>query len=176
MTRASNGAACALLLAVLAVLTAAPAQAQAHRDWNRVDDTMEGALGLHYGKVGGHGLSFRTPLHWWLYLQVSGGVWHSADTRRHNVGAELQYLLRQDDRLRIFVAAGAGYFYRREKVGTDGTSDLFEKRKDWNEGAGIGVEVLQGERWSWLVEADFVHDGRNDEIKVAPQVGLYFYW
>ena len=31
------------------------------RDWNDSVDTLEGGIGLHYGKLGGHGLSFRLP-------------------------------------------------------------------------------------------------------------------
>jgi hypothetical protein len=174
MTGAMRGA-CALVL-LAAALAATPETASAQRDWNRMDDTLEGAVGLHYGKLGGHGLSFRVPLEWWLYLQASGGIWHTDDKKKHNIGAELNYLLRQDDRVRIYVAGGVSYFYRRELVGSGPGGDQFETRKDWNVGAGVGLEILQGSRWSWMVEADFVHDGRTDDIKVAPQAGIYFYW
>jgi hypothetical protein len=166
------------MLAVLAalVLTAwspvAEAQGSSQRDWNNTADPLEGAVGLHYGKLGGHGLAFRLPLEWWLYFQVAGGIWHTGDHKQHNVGFQLDYLLRQDDRMRIYVAVGAGYFYDDERV----QDDVWEKETNWNLGAGVGMEILQGRRWSWQVEGNFVHDGKNDEIKVAPQMGIYYYW
>ena len=165
-------------LTVLAafVLLADPPVAQAQegdtRDWNNVGDPLQGAIGLHYGKLGGHGLAFRVPLQWWLYLQAAGGIWHTSDHKQHNLGFQLNYLLRQDDRVRIYVAAGAGYFYDDERV----QDDLWEKESHWNLGAGVGLEVLQGRRWSWQIEGDFVHDGKNNEVKVAPQMGIYYYW
>ncbi len=163
------------VLAVFVLLATAPgvqAQTGTQRDWNNTADPLQGAVGLHYGKLGGHGLAFRMPLRWWLYLQVAGGIWHTSDRKQHNVGFQLNYLLRQDDRMRIYVAAGTGYFYDDERI----QGEVWTTEKNWNVGAGIGIEVLQGRRWSWQIEGDFVHDGKNNDIKVAPQFGIYYYW
>ena len=127
-------------------------------------------------KLGGHGLAFRMPLRWWLYLQVAGGVWHTEDKKQHDVGFNLNYLLRQDQRLRLFINAGVGYFYRRELVGTSGGQDVFDTDKNWNLGGGVGLEYLQGSRWAWKVEADFAHLGKSGDIKVIPQAGISYYW
>ena len=44
------------------------------------------------------------------------------------------------------------------------------------DGAGVGVEVLQGSRWAWLVELDFVHEERTGNTTVSPQAGISYYW
>lgn len=168
-----------LVAAALLVSTGArtaSAQYDGQPDWNRADDTLAGGLGLHYGKLGGHGLAFRLPVRWWLYAQIAGGVWHTQDHKRHNLGLELNYLLRQDQRLRLYLAAGAAYFYDKEKAPLAGLPENWDKNEDWNVGGGVGVEVLQGQRWSFQVEADFVHDGRHGDTKLLPQAGIYFYW
>ena len=160
------------LVAVFLLLAPNPAAAQDVRDWNDSVDTLEGGIGLHYGKLGGHGLSFRLPLEWWLYFQVSGGIWHTADLKQHNIGLLVNYILRQDQRTRIFLSAGAGYFFEDEQVRTD----VWETEKNWNVGAGVGMEYLMGKRWSLQIEGDFAHLGSSGDIKVIPQAGIYYYW
>jgi opacity protein-like surface antigen len=171
----------AALLAVtlLVGFAADPVQAAPradNRDWNREGDTLAGAVGLHYGKIGGTGLAFRLPLRWFLYAQVAGGIWHTNDDQRHNVGVQLQYLLRQDARLRLFTGVGIASYYHREKTGTGPDGDIFAEKTDWNYGAGVGVEILQGSRWAWLFELDFVHEEDTGNTTVSPQAGLSYYW
>lgn len=167
-----------LAAVTLAALTAAPALAAGRgdgRDWNRGGDTLTGAVGLHYGAIGGTGLSFRMPLQWFLYAQAAGGIWHSGDDQRHNLGLQLHYLLRQDSHLRLFTSVGTGFYYHRQRVG-EPALDEFEAKTDWNYGAGVGIEVLQGPRWAWLAEFDFVHEERTGNTTVAPQFGVHYYW
>lgn len=163
---------------VLVILVPATSQAQSAvgPDWNNTDDSLQGAIGLHYGQLGGHGLSFRVPLRWWLYFQAAGGVWHTSDNQHHNIGFNLNYILRQDQRTRVFVNGGLGYFYHKEITGTSGGQDLYDLDEDWNLGGGVGIEYLQGRRWSWKVEADFAHLGKSGDIKVVPQFGISYYW
>lgn len=168
-------------LALAAVLLAAlpgtaAAQADGQPDWNRLDDPLAGGVGLHYGKLGGHGLAFRLPLRWWLYAQVAGGIWHGEDRKQHNLGLQVNYLLRQDQRMRLYVAGGLAYFYDKDRDENALLPNVWSRHEDWNSGGGIGVEYLKGQRWSIQVEADFVHTGRNQDIKLIPQFGLYFYW
>lgn len=174
MLRTARGA-LPLVLAVFLLgggAEGAAAQPDPRPDWNRAGDTLEGALGLHLGNVGGNGLSFRVPLKWFLYLQAAGGIWNDRDDRLHNLGLQLHYLLRQDDRVRLYLAGGVGNFYHKEKSGPD-TWDVSDH---WNTGAGVGLEFLQGVRWSWLAELDFVHEGEDGQTRVFPQVGIYYYW
>lgn len=146
------------------------------RDWNDTYDPLKGGVGIHYGKLGGHGLAFRYPLKWFLYGQVAGGIWHADERRRHNLGTQLNYLLRQDERMRVYLAAGLGYFYDREMTEIVDGLENWQTSENWNSGIGVGIEILQGKRWSYQVELDFVRESDSQDIKVTPQFGLYFYW
>lgn len=166
-----------LAFALLLLLpTICSAQGSTAPDWNNQQDVMKSAIGLHYGKLAGHGLSFRFPLTWWLYAQVGGGIWHTSEDEKHNLGFELNYILRQDDKLRLFVGAGLGYFYHREMIDNSGDTETWTRSKDVNVGVGVGIEYLLGTRWAVQGELDFVHTGENGDIKVAPQVGIHYYW
>ena len=149
-----------LAAVTLGTLAATPALAAGRgdgRDWNRGGDTLTGAVGLHYGAVGGTGLSFRMPLQWYLYAQAAGGIWHSGDDQRHNLGLQLHYLLRQDSHLRLFTGVGAGFYYHRQRVG-EPALDVFEAKTDWNYGAAfIAVlfnKVLQRPISGWEQKID----------------------
>jgi hypothetical protein len=170
---------CAAVLAALVMLVPATgirAQDGPAPDWNDPVDTMEGAVGLHYGRVGGHGLSFRVPLKWWLYLQTTGGIWHTSERKRHNLGFELNYILRQDRATRIYIGAGTAYFYDDEMTGTVDGAEVWDKDTHWNTGFGVGAELLRGRRWSMMIEGDFMHDGKTGDTTVVPQAGIYYYW
>ena len=162
-------------LALLLIAAAAPAQ-DAVPDWNDTADPLQAAIGLHYGKIGGHGLAFRLPLKWWLYLQAAGGLWHTTDREQHNLGGELNYILRQDRTLRLYLAAGGGWFYDYEKTGNVGGVDVWEEDSHWNYGFGVGIELLRGRRFAIQLEGNFMHNGDTGETKVTPQAGIYYYW
>ncbi|MFT5233394.1 MAG: hypothetical protein ACI9UQ_001427 [Candidatus Krumholzibacteriia bacterium] len=165
-----------ITLVSMNIATPTVAQDGTGPDWNQSGDPLQSALGLHYGQVGGHGLAFRMPVRWWLYVQVAGGIWHTDDKKEHNAGVNLNYVLRQDARTRIFVSGGGAYFYSEDKVGEFGGEDVFETEKNWNWGGGVGIEYLQGKRWAWKVEADFARLGSSGNIKVIPQAGISYYW
>jgi len=142
--------------------------------WNQPVDTMKGALGLHAGKIGGVGLAYKYPIKWWFYVQVAGGIWHKSGHKRNNVGLELQYILRQDDTRRLYLAAGAGYFSHKELVDPD--NQTYDHTKTWHTGFGVGVELLITERISLQVEGDFTHDSDDGDFILLPQLGVFFYW
>jgi len=164
------------LLTLLASAGVSLGQTPSVRDWNRVDDIMQGGIGLHYGKLGGNGLAFRLPLTWYVYLQAGGGIWHTSDNKHHNLALQLNYILRQDSKLRLYLAGGLGYFYHNERIGTEPNPDVWKTDKVYNLGAGVGVEYLLSPRVSLQGELDFVHESDSGDITVAPQVGLYYYW
>ncbi len=166
------------VLAVGALLIPGPVQAQSGStpDWNKTSDPVVNAVGLHYGQIGGHGLSFRVPVRWWLYVQVAGGVWHTDNKQDHNFGFNFNYILRQDQRLRIFVSGGTAFFHSKETFDSVGDQESYNLQENWNVGGGVGIEYLQGLRWAWKVEADFAHLGKSGDIKVVPQVGIAYYW
>lgn len=161
-----------LLLFCTALWLVCAVPAGAVKDWNRLDDPLAGAVGLHAGKLGGVGLAYKYPPVWWLNFQVAGGIWHTGKHKRHNIGLELQYILRQDDRLRLFAAAGAGFFYHQQ-VHDDADDELSEY---WNTGIGIGIEFLQGDRFSIQIEGDFTHEGDDGDILFFPQAGIFYYF
>ena len=154
-------------------LTAAPANAAP--DWNRLDDPMMGGIGLHMGKLGGAGLAIKYPLAWYLQLQAAGGVWRQGDTRWHNLGFELHYILRQDDRLRLFLLGGAGYWHDEDRKDGPG-GEYWDADSHWNLGFGVGAERLMGDRWAVKADVDFTYQGDDDSITIWPQAGIMFYW
>jgi hypothetical protein len=176
MMHACGGAwrSCAAAFALVVFLAAGPALAAP--DWNRTDDPLYEAIGLHAGKIGGVGLSLKFPFKWWLYGQATGGVWHTADNKRHNFGFMGQYILRQDANVRVFVAAGFGYFYHKKRVEVMDGPDRFQINDSWNKGFGVGVEMLRSERIAVQIEGDFTHEGDDGTIMFFPQVGLYYYF
>jgi hypothetical protein len=163
-----------LMLAAIALAVAMPTLA-APPDWNRLDDPLQGGIGLHAGKLGGTGLAFKWPLRWYLQMQVAGGLWHTEDDQKHNVGVELQYLLRQDPRLRFFLVGGWSYNNHRELVSDAGGEDWREDPA-WNAGCGVGLEYLMGSRWSLKGDLDFTYQHDKDSITIWPQAGVFFYW
>ncbi|HOX25431.1 MAG TPA: hypothetical protein PLL30_12335 [Candidatus Krumholzibacteria bacterium] len=163
------------LAATLAILASARSAA-AESDWNRVDDPMQGAVGVHAGKIGGSGLAFKGPLQWFLQLQVAGGIWNTSSDKRHNLGVELQYLLRQDPRLRLYLVTGVGRTYHKERHQRDGGVETWSTSTSWNTGFGVGVEYLLHERWACQVDADFTYQGDDETITLWPQAGILFYW
>jgi opacity protein-like surface antigen len=169
-----HAAICALALVLTVPALATPAAAQ--RDWNRTDDPLKESLGLHAGKIGGVGLAYKYPIRWWFYLQLAGGIWHTSDDKRHNVGGELQYVLRQDDRLRLFAAVGAGYFYHKEYEDGPGDTRTASVKDHWNTGFGIGVEYLKTDRIALQLEGDFTHEGDDDDVIFLPQVAVFLYF
>lgn len=160
--------------ALATVLMGIPARGMAQQvtDWNDPTDTLENAVGLHYGILGGNGLAFRLPISWYFYFQVAGGIWHTSDNKQHNIGFEFNYLLRQDQRWRVYLAAGTGYFYDDEQV----QPDVWQTESHWNYGAGVGLEYLFGRRWAAQFEGDFAYHGDSSDITVVPQLGIYYYW
>ena len=160
------------LVAGLLVTAATGFGPAAARDWNRVDDPLQGAIGVHAGKVAGTGLSFKLPLQWFLYFQATGLIWHTSENKWHNYGFALQYLLRQDRQMRLFLAGGVARYYHK-KVKDDGPD---EEEANWNTGLGVGTEFLLGERVSAQVQLDFTYEGEDENITLFPQAGIYFYW
>lgn len=156
----------ATVLVAAALATVAPASAQT-LDWNRVDDPMIEALGVHLGLSSGTGLSYKYPLQWWLYAQVTGGIWNSSEHKRHNLGLELQYVLRAQGRDKLFLGAGIGHYYHKSPDWT---------RDHVNTSFGVGLERLYGERTAVQLEVDFLYQGDEDSVILFPQAGVYFYF
>ena len=170
-----------LILSALVPLSAlwpaaAVAQTVAQKYWNRLDDPLTAALGVHVGKTGGTGLAFKFPIQWWLYVQAAGMVWNTSDNKRHNIGFELQYLLRQDQKTRLFLAAAAANYYHSKREPVAGNEDNWVTEENWNYGFGVGGEWLIGKRWSLQAEIQFTHDGEDDNFILLPQAGAFYYW
>ena len=137
------------------------------RDWNRTDDPLYESIGLHGGMASGFGLSYKFPVKWWLYGQVTGGIWNTKENKRSNLGLEIQYILRQTGRDRIFLDAGSTYFYHK---------DNGQVKDHMNAGFGVGIERLYGERVSVQLQVDFIYQGNEESMMLFPQVGMYYYF
>lgn len=176
MVNRDAGAGILALLALALASTLAVPAAGARADWNRLDDTLEGGVGLHAGLIGGTGLAFKWPLRWWLQLQAAGGIWNTDKHQRHNIGCELQYLLRQDPRLRLYLMTGLGYYHhnRRERH-VDG-EEFWRLKTRWNTGFGVGIERLMGERWAFQVDLAFTYRDDKESTTLWPQCGIFYYW
>ena len=74
--------------------------------------------------------------------------------------------------MRLYLTGGVGYFYHKESLDTGG----WDTEKNWNTGGGVGLEYLQGRRWSWKVDLAFVHESESGDVKLYPQAGLFYYW
>ncbi len=157
-----------LMLALTAVAVVLPVFASAQDlDWNRVDDPMYEAIGLQLGLATGTGLSYKFPLKWWLYAQITGGIWNDSNDKRHNLGAELQYILRASGRDKLFLGAGLGHYYHKKPGRTlDHVNTMF----------GVGLERLYGERTAVQLEVDFLYQSNDDSVILFPQAGVYFYF
>ena len=161
----------ALLLAVLWTVPASALQ-----DWNRIDDPMKSGIGLHVGKIGGSGLALKVPLKWYLQFQVAGGIWRTSSTRWSNMGFELQYILRQDPKLRLYLVTGVAFYNDQSNETTEDGTQYWLNDKEWNAGFGVGAERLIGERFAFKVDIDFTYQDKDESITIWPQAGLLFYW
>jgi len=157
----------ALLLGAVILTTLTAGASAQDRDWNRIDDPMYEAIGLHLGLSSGAGLSYKFPIQWWLYGQATGGIWNKRHDKRHNLGFELQYILRQSGRDRVYLGAGIGHYYH---------NDNGRIKDHVNTGFGVGLERLYWERAAVQAEVDFLYQGDEDSVILFPQVGVYFYF
>ena len=162
------GAVIFVMLMGFFVPTLLPAGAAAQgRDWNRMDDPLCEAIGVHAGLMSGTGLAYKFPVKWWLYGQVAGGIWNTDSDKRHNIGFEAQYILRQDSTYRLFLATGIGHYYHKDHGVT---------KDNLNTGFGVGLEHLRTDRISLQAELNFTYRGDEEDMRIYPQVGVFFYF
>lgn len=165
-----------MILLVLLTASSSLAQSGGAIDWNNQSDPLGNAVGIHWGEIGGNGLSFRMPIQWYLYLQVAGGIWHTEHDEKHNLGVNINYILRQDDRLRLYLSAGMAHFTHNEVEDEAAESEVWNKENNLNIGAGVGLEYLVGKRWAVKMDLDFAHTEDDGNTTVIPQLGMHFYW
>jgi hypothetical protein len=161
---------------VVGVLAGLPATASAVKDWNRTDDSLTYAVGLHAGKIGGTGLAFIVPANWFVHVQMTGGIWRTEADHRYNLGVELHYLLRQDPKLRLYLVTGVAYYSHDKKREILGGGEDWALDKSTNAGFGVGIERLIGDRIAVKADLDFTYEGDSGDIRPWPQLGLFFYW
>ena len=52
----------------------------------------------------------------------------------------------------------------------------FGDSKDWNLGAGVGIEFLLWPRWAFKADVSFTWISGEESIYPLPQVALIYYW
>jgi hypothetical protein len=150
------------------LLVAAPARAQSYYDWNQVGDPYVAAIGLQAGWSTGTGLSVRWPLLPQTMMSATGGIWRKDKSTDWNLGVELNLVLRQEGRIRLYAGPALAVIHDG-KGGADGD-------QHWNGSLGVGIEYLLMPRLALKVDLGFVYRSSTDDILPLPQGGLYFYF
>ncbi len=160
----------ALVLGVaLASVTFSSAAAQTSPRWNEPEDPYVAAIGLAGGASSGAGLAVRWPGLSQTMLGVAGGVWSQDGDVDWNVGLEVNWILRQANRLRIFVGPSAAFF-------SDDNGDNTEEDVDLNIAVGVGIEYLMRPRFSVKFDVGFTYLGDDGDVFPLPQLGVFFYF
>jgi opacity protein-like surface antigen len=152
-----------LATAIVALLAGTAAAQDDARDWNQAYDPYVGGLGLGVGASSGSGLAIRWPALPQTMFTVTGAGWGKSGEIEWNLGLEAHYILRQAGRSRLFTGPSVAYYQ------LDGI-------KDWNFGAGVGVEYLAWSRWAFKVDLSFTWLSGEEAVYLLPQAGLIFYW
>ncbi len=155
----------ALVLSLVALEARAQSTPATSGNWNQQYDPYVGAIGLSLGFTDGTGLALRWPALPQTMAGIAGGVWGSSDDLAWNLGMELDVILRQAGRLRLFVGPALAFF-----------SDDTENDTDVNFSAGVGLEVLVRQRLSVKFDLDFTYLGDDGDVFPLPQVALFFYF
>jgi len=153
-----------ILAAVLVALFAGTACAQDDgRDWNQPYDPYVGALGLGVGASSGSGLAIRWPAFPQIMCTATGAAWGKSGEIQWDMGLSAHYILRQAGKSRLFVGPSTAIYQ-------------LDGERDWNLGAGVGIEYLLWPRWSLQLDLSFTWLSGEDAVYLLPQAGLLFYW
>jgi hypothetical protein len=126
-------------------------------------------VGLHASLVSGFGLSFRQRLAGTAFAyQLNGGIIKIDRTLIDDFGGELQFDLSGSPYDRIYVIAGAGYYYSGE-----GRNELSTPLRI---GIGLGYEYAFtrqiGVSLGLLISGFFP----NGDILPLPQIGIHYFF
>jgi hypothetical protein len=94
---------------------------------------------------------------------LTGAAWGKSGEVQWNTGLEAHYILRQAGRSRLFAGPSIAYYQ-------------LDGNKDWNIGAGVGIEHLLWPRWALKLDVSFTWVSGEEAIYPLPQAGLIFYW
>jgi hypothetical protein len=149
---------------VLVALLATGARAQDDaRDWNQAYDPYVGGIGLNFGASSGSGLAVRWPALPQTMFTLTGAAWGKSGEIQWDAGLEAHYILRQAGRSRLFAGPSLAFYQ-------------LDGNKDWNLGAGVGIEYLLWPRWAFKGDVSFTWMSGENSIYPLPQVGLIYYW
>jgi hypothetical protein len=126
-------------------------------------------VGLHASLVSGFGLSFRQRFAGTAFAyQINGGIIKINRSLYYDIGGELQFDLSGSAYDRIYVIAGAGYYYSG-----DGRNELSTPGRV---GIGLGYEYAftrqVGISFGLLI-AGFLPNG---DILPLPQIGIHYFF
>lgn len=152
------------VVSALLILGVSDARAQGDgRDWNQVHDPYVGGIGAGFGASSGSGLAVRWPALPQTMFTVTGAAWGKSGEIQWNAGLEAHYILRQHGRTRLFTGPSLAYYQ-------------IDDNKDWNLGAGVGIEFLLWPRWAFKADVSFTWISGEESIYPLPQVALIYYW
>jgi len=158
-----------VLVAFALMCPAAAAQVSSPGESGAVGFTRSAyGLGLFAGYASGIGLSFRHHLPGRFSYQLTGGIIKQKDRLWYTFGAEGQFDLSRMSAYRVYVAAGAAYYF-------EGPENHNEVEGPERIGLGVGGELSLGERFT--LEADLLFTWFSDgTILPLPQAGIYYYF
>jgi len=155
----------ALVLFAFLLAEASPSEAQSKYNWNQPGDPYVAAIGLQAGWATGSGLGVRWPAFRQIMMGINGAVYRKDSETRWNLVVELNLVLRQQGRVRLYT----GPAFAVIESGDEGDPH-------WNASWAVGIEYLLLERLALKGDIGFVYRDQSDEILPLPQGGLFFYF
>ena len=146
-------------------------------------------IGAAAGFVTGYGLSYRfTPSN--FGMQFNFAPYHSKDIDRYSMGITFMYKLIDNKSTNLYLYQGNHFYYNAEKLyyldstknsqttaSTPGKTNTIEERikeKYFNNGIGVGIEIIIVKRIGFNIMAGYGAYKNFEELNFTGETGLYY--